>query len=238
MIDYDRLATQYAQHRHVHPVVLRSLCQSVNQDSKVLEVGCGTGNYIIAIASTMGCACWGIDHSEKMLSQARKRSNQVRLQIGRAEHLDFTGVFDLVFSVDVIHHVDDRAAYYCTAYHALKPGGLICTATDSGWIVRHREPLATYFPETVAIELERYPRIAELAAMMKQAGFGKTVETMVEHRYELFDIQAYRDKAYSALHMISEQAFRQGIERMERDLRTGTIPCVSRYTLLWGEKPT
>jgi hypothetical protein len=53
---------------------------------------------------------------------------------------------------------------------------------------------------------------------------------------DLSDIQAYRDKAFSALLLISEAAFQRGIERMEQDLSTGPIPCVSRYLLLWGTK--
>ena len=59
---------------------------------------------------------------------------------------------------------------------------------------------------------------------------------MVEFRSPLADIQAYRDKAYSSLHLIPEDAFQRGIAQMEQDVRRGPIPCVSRYTLLWGSK--
>jgi hypothetical protein len=58
----------------------------------------------------------------------------------------------------------------------------------------------------------------------------------VEFPYLLTDIQAYHDKAFSSLHLIAEEAFERGIERLERDLGTGPIPCVSRYLLLWGTK--
>ncbi len=138
--------------------------------------------------------------------------------------------------MDVIHHLGDRLAYFREAYRVLRADGKACTVTDSEWIIRHRQPLAVYFPETVEIELGRYPRIAELRDIMERVGFGEMTESTVEFAYPLTDIQAYRDKAFSALLLIPEAAFQRGIERMEQDLRTGRIQCVSRYLLLWGAK--
>jgi ubiquinone/menaquinone biosynthesis C-methylase UbiE len=172
-----------------------------------------------------------------MLSRARERSRTTHFQLGQAERLDFPqDFFDLVFSVDVIHHVGDRLAYFREAYRVLRAGGKGCTVTDSEWIIRHRQPLAVYFSETVEIELSRYPRIAELREIMERVGFGEMTESTVEFAYPLTDLQAYRDKAFSALHFIPEEAFQRGIERMERDLCTGLIQCLSRYLLLWGTK--
>jgi len=236
-IEYDSIAAKYAQHRRAHPEVLKSLCKSVQCTSKVLEVGCGTGNYIMAIESLIGCMCWGIDPSAEMLSRARERSQAIHFHAGQAERLDFPpAFFDLVFSVDVIHHISDRATYFQEAYRVLKPSGQLCTATDSKWIIRHRQPLALYFPETVESELERYPRIAELQRTMEQVGFNGIARRTVECTYALTDIQAYHDKAYSILHLIPASAFQRGLQRMERDLRAGPIRGVSRYTLLWGTR--
>lgn len=236
-IEYDRIAAEYARHRQVHPEVFRHLCAAAMSAGRVLEVGCGTGNYIVALESLAGCACWGIDPSAEMLSQARARSSTVRFQAGRAEALDFPAAsFDLVFSVDVIHHVARRDAYLQEAYRVLGAGGHICTVTDSEWIIRHRQPMAAYFPETIEVELARYPRIAELRSTMGQAGFDEISEHTVEWCWALADVQAYRDRAFSALHLIPEEAFQRGMRRLEQDLCAGPIPCVSRYTLLWGTK--
>jgi len=238
-LDYDRIAADYAVHRQVHPEVLKSLA-SANDDfphSRVLEVGCGTGNYIIALEQMAGSDCWGIDPSEGMLSKARERSSSVHFLLGRAESLNCSScLFDLAFSVDVIHHVRDHLLYFTEAYRVLKLGGKVCTVTDSGWIIRNRQPLAVYFPETIEPELDRYPRVHKLRDFMEQVGFGQVTEELVEFDYQLTDIQSYRDKAFSALHLIPEDAFKRGIGRMERDLMAGPIPCVSRYVLLWGTK--
>lgn len=238
-MDYDQMAAEYARNRQVHPGVVCNLLSigGVGNDSRVLEVGCGTGNYVITLEATTGSACWAIDPSEQMLSRARGRSEKISFHIGVAERLDFpSGTFDLVFSVDVIHHVTDRPAYFREAHRVLRTDGKACTVTDSEWIIQHRRPLAAYFPETVAVELDRYPRMSELRDLMERSGFGEIGESSVEFAYQLDDIRAYREKAFSSLHLIPEEAFRRGITRMEKELENGPIPCVSYYVLLWGTK--
>lgn len=239
-LDYDRLAADYARHRRAHPEVLRSLLAKgeIKASSLVLEVGCGTGNHIAALRDAAGCAAHGMDPSPGMLAEAAQRASGVTLVPGRAEELPFAdGAFDLVFSVDVIHHVTDRAVYFREALRILRPGGRICTATDSAWIIRHRRPMAVYFPETVPVELARYPDTAELKRLMEAAGFAAVEEEQVEFPYALTDIGPYRDKAFSAMHLIPEEAFRRGLARMEADLAQGPLQCVSMYAMLWGRKP-
>lgn len=239
MIDYDQIALEYARHRRVHPEVLARLLSTsrIHPGSRVLEVGCGPGNYLKAVAA-VGCSCWGIDPSEEMLAAATGMPDSVSLLLARAEDLPFSpAFFDLVFSVDVIHHLENRLVYLREAHRVLRRGGRVCTVTDSEWIIRHRQPLAEYFPETVEADLGRYPVLDELRAAMEMAGFQCILEEMAEFRYELEDIEAYRDRAFSSLHLISEQAFRRGLARLESDLQRGPIPCVSRYVLLWGTNP-
>jgi ubiquinone/menaquinone biosynthesis C-methylase UbiE len=236
-LNYNHLAQQYAENRQIHPEVFRKLLETgaIGAGSHVLEVGCGTGNYLAAVRAAVGCAGWGCDPSPGMLLKARAAGLQ--LYLGRAERLALPDeVVDLIFSVDVIHHVQDRPAFLREAYRVLKAGGRICTVTDSAWIIQNRQPLSTYFPETVPHELRRYPPIGQLRERMAQVGFREMVEQTVETRSVLPDIQPYRAKAFSALHLISEEAFERGLEQLERDWREGPVPWVARYLLLWGAK--
>jgi ubiquinone/menaquinone biosynthesis C-methylase UbiE len=238
-IDYDSLADRYAIHRVIHPGVLRALLETgdIGRSSGVLELGCGTGNYIIALTEATGCTALGLDPSRQMLSEASARSSDVVFQQATAEQMAVPGEsFQLVFSVDVLHHLRSTQAYFKEAHRVLESGGKLCTVTDSEWVIRHREPLAIYFPETVQVDLDRYPSVAEVRETMAGSGFKDLSEELVEFRYELTDARPYREKVFSSLQLISEAAFRRGIQRLERDVSSGPISCVSRYLLIWGAK--
>ena len=158
--------------------------------------------------------------------------------IGRAEQLNLLqSFFVLVFSVDVIHHLSDQAVYFQEAQRVLRPGGKVCTVTESEDLIRRRSLHTAYFPKTVEIDLARYPHMNELRQWMERAGFVNLFEDEAAFAYRHSDMQAFRDKAFSVLHLISEEALLRGIARMEQDLRSDPIPCVWRYVMLWGTKP-
>ena len=236
-VDYNEAAAKYAAHRQIHAGVFRELCAraGLGSGSRVLEVGCGTGNYITALAETFCCLTFGLDPSIEMLAQAR--SERVRRLLGAAQALGFArGAFDLIFSVDVIHHVGDRAAFYLGAARVLRPGGLLCTVTDSPEMIRRREILSGYFPEMVEIELARYPRVAQLQAWADAAGLEALGVAEVEEPYEVTNAQPFRDRAYSSLHLIPAEAWRAGLERLERDLARGPVRGAARYACVWAQK--
>jgi SAM-dependent methyltransferase len=236
---YQSIAPEYVRHRRVHPEVLRSLISTagLGRNSSVLDVGCGTGNYLLALSEMVGCDCWGIDPSEAMLSEAQSRLPKAHLSCASAEHpgLPFYQ-FDFVFAVDVVHHLADRPGSFRECFRILRPGGKLCLVTESAAMIRRREPHATYFPDAVEIELARYPSVDALKSELRAEGFGEVQELEVERHAELSDIEPYRTKTHSSLQLISNSAFDVGLKRLEHDLRSGPIPYTWRYLLLWGTK--
>ena len=124
MVDYNQLAQDYARYRQVHPTLLQSLLEGrlLYDESRVLEVGCGTGNYIIALEQRVHCQCRGIDPSEQMLARAKERGSAVTLSVAQAEALDEPDAFfDLVFSVGTTSIFPYISAPVLDAYHFRKP---------------------------------------------------------------------------------------------------------------------
>ncbi|MEZ4562053.1 MAG: class I SAM-dependent methyltransferase [Thermomicrobiales bacterium] len=236
-IDYEAAAAAYARNRAVHPGVVADLVRQagLHAGSRVLDVGCGTGNYARALQEATGCAVAGVEPSEQMRQRAERAAQWAALQAGSAEILPFPEAsFDLIYSTDVIHHVGDRKAYFSEAARVLAPGGMIATVTDSRADLARRRPLSNYFPETVAIEERRYPSVETLRAEMAAAGLTRVHETHVELEYPLTDLRGYRERAFSSLLLIPDDALARGLARMEQDLLAGPIMALSLYTLVWG----
>jgi SAM-dependent methyltransferase len=236
-MDYNILAAEYARHRRLHPRVFARLARRLCAGHRVLEAGCGTGNYITALQNAVGCRCLGMDLSSVMLGNAVDQTRNVGFFAGNAMEMGGRpNSFDLVFSVDVIHHLVSPDRYFTEVLRTLKPGGWVCTVTDSEWIIRHRQPLVGYFPDTVAVDLERYPSMENLRQAMNRAGFTAQWEETVELSYDLVNIEPYEHKAFSCLHLISTQAFQSGLRELQSDFSTTPVRCNSRYVLLWGTR--
>jgi ubiquinone/menaquinone biosynthesis C-methylase UbiE len=238
-MDYDTASGPYARYRRVNPKLFERLAQLCRLDaqSRVLEVGSGSGNYISAIAEVRGCQCYGLEPSEGMLANAKARGGAISWTRGSAEILPYTkGFFDLLFCVDVIHHVTGIESFIREAFRVLRSGGVLCIATDSEWTIRKRNPLSVYFPETVEKELARYPSIELLQSAMRREGFSAVEQEIVEMPYLLENPDAYREKAFSCLHLISEEAHTRGMVALCEDLSRGPLHCIVRNALVYATK--
>lgn len=237
-MDYDPLAADYARHRAPYAPVVAALVAALSPGSTVLEIGCGTANHLAMVLDTVAARGIGVDPSAAMLVTARRQLPTGAIARGRAERLPIAaGSVDLAFSVDVIHHVGEVDAYFEEAARVLKPGGRLCTVTDSAATIRGRHVLATYFPATVAAELGRYPPVSWLARAADAAGLRVDPPVTTEQPHVVTEASSYRDKAYSSLHLIPGAEFAAGLARLEQDLAAGPLAGVGRNVLLWATRP-
>ena len=107
---------------------LAELCQ-INQESRILVVGCGTGGNSCYLTNRYGCMVVGIDIAEHMVKHARERAEALQLtdrvafQVGDAYDLQFPdGSFDAVLTVFVSQFLDPHRAYP-GFLRVLRPGG-------------------------------------------------------------------------------------------------------------------
>ena len=97
---------------------------------RALEVGCGTGVFLEAAATT-GADIVALDLSADLLARARARvaaTGKVRLSLGNAEQMPFReSSFDAVYGSSILHHLNIDAAL-AEVHRVLRPGGRIVFA--------------------------------------------------------------------------------------------------------------
>jgi ubiquinone/menaquinone biosynthesis C-methylase UbiE len=101
-----------------------------------LELGCGTGNFTLALAARFPDCRWTtVDASDEMVDLTGARvaeagaAGRVECTLGRFEEMDFdSGSFDVITSCISLHHVVDKAALFASLHRMLRPGGSLCFA--------------------------------------------------------------------------------------------------------------
>ncbi|MDI9644496.1 MAG: class I SAM-dependent methyltransferase [Candidatus Verstraetearchaeota archaeon] len=92
----------------------------------VLDAGCGTGLLLEALSRRWGCTLVGLDSSEGMLREAKRKGTAANLVLGDIEKMPFKdGSFDIAFSVSVIQLADDPEEAIGEIRRVLKKGGRV-----------------------------------------------------------------------------------------------------------------
>lgn len=122
---------------------------ALTADSRVLEIGCGSGRYALQVAQAVGCRIVGLDTNGPGIGTARQlandqgRSGQVQFDVADASReLAFEDAsFDAAFSNDVFCHIPGRLSLLRELHRVLKRGGrlLFSDALVIGGMVSHEE---------------------------------------------------------------------------------------------------
>jgi len=118
-------------------------------ESFVLEIGCGSGRYVLRLAEEIGCRVVGVDVNEhgirnaNQLAESRGLGPLVRFeQCDVSKPLPFEdAAFDAVFSNDVLCHIPGRVAVLRELCRVLKSDGrlLFSDALVVGGMLSHEE---------------------------------------------------------------------------------------------------
>ncbi|MFI5050476.1 MAG: class I SAM-dependent methyltransferase, partial [Gaiellales bacterium] len=162
MIDFSALAGRYDELRPAGAgwmEVAEESLRMLGMPARLLDVGCGTGRFTVLASQRLGARAWGIDPSEEMLAQARRREGAGRVgwKLAEAEHLPFKdGWFDAAHAHLVLHALRDRPAAHRELARVLQPGG---RAVFASFRPEHYQGfyLNRYFPSNPVIDGARFP---------------------------------------------------------------------------------
>lgn len=227
--DYDQIARTYDQRyeRSQYAGVEQALRAFVGSQPglAILEVGCGTGHWLEALQER-GRQCVGLDYSAGMLAKAQKRVQGTALIRGDAEHLPLpANSFDRVFCINALHHFPDKPAFLAEARRLLRPGGKLLSVGLDPHHGLDRWHVYDYFPESLALDKQRYPSADALRAWMTAAGFENCVTQEVEHwvihlpAREVLAQGRLEKAATSQLSILTDEEYQRGIQAIRNDLQ-------------------
>jgi SAM-dependent methyltransferase len=223
-VDYDQLAGAYDARYSVEPLsgITGALLDLMRRHgcARVLEVGCGTGHWLAELAPHAHLVC-GVDPALGMLRQAARKFDALPLVAAPANALPFTaGSFDLIFSVNAVHHFADAAAFIADASRLLTSRGVLAIVGIDPRLIRHRY-FYEYFEGTCEIDRRRYPAVGDVVNWMAAAGFERIDYRIVDRYERVFrgrEVLAdpfLRKDSNSLLALLSDNEYRQGIDRID-----------------------
>ena len=207
---YDDIGVGYNATRQADPYITEKLFQflSPQADKVYLDIGCGTGNYTIAL-SNRGLNFYGVEPSEKMLAIARSRNKTINWLLGQAEQIPANDHrFDGAIATLTIHHWADLKKSLKEINRVLKNGSGIVffTATPrqmEGYWLNH------YFPKMLNDSILQMPSFENINDALLDAGFVISATEKYFIQADLKDHFLYAGKNRPELYL--DEEIRKGI---------------------------
>jgi SAM-dependent methyltransferase len=151
----DRFGYEWAEYSELRPEYARQFRRWTGpigeedwRGKRFLDVGCGMGrnsHWPMTFGASGGVS---IDVDERSLAAARRTLRpwpSVEVRKMSAYEIEFENVFDIVFSIGVIHHLAEPAAALRQMVKAARPGGRVLIWVygyeNNEWIVRYFDPV-------------------------------------------------------------------------------------------------
>jgi ubiquinone/menaquinone biosynthesis C-methylase UbiE len=154
-MDFGKSATRYDDgargkaSRRFYRLLLNQVV--LEQGAAVLDVGCGTGTILRGMADICPISGFGIDMSEYMIEEAKRKCPEMSIQASRCEETPFAdNTFDVITACMAYHHFSDKAGFIKEAARIIKPGGCLYIADPC-------------FPGAVRVTMNAFFRLIRVA---------------------------------------------------------------------------
>ncbi|UCH34594.1 MAG: class I SAM-dependent methyltransferase [Armatimonadota bacterium] len=189
----------------------------------LLDLGCGTGRWIIPLAERTGCAAVGVDNSREMLAKARVKDSRGRVEWVLGDVLAppvAQASFDCALMSLMLHHLDEPVVAFRAVFAALRPGGILLVRQGTLDDIID-DPAHRFFPEAVTIDRKRTPLRIEVEAWLADAGFSEVTSDTARMRTHdspwdwLLEVEP---KVCSVFRLMSDAAHARGLARLREHI--------------------
>lgn len=235
---YDEIGINYNLTRKADPYLLGRFLDllQVDPQKQYLDIGCGTGNYTIALHHK-GAQFIGVDPSIEMLDKAKLKCPDIKWIEGSAEYLELTDhAVDSIMASLTIHHWTDLGNGFKELFRILKPGGrfILFTSTPiqmEGYWLNH------YFPKMLKDSISQMPSLKLVEAQLTQSGFENVQTEKYFIQPDLQDLFLYAGKHDPSLYfkprvrrgissfsaLANQEEVEQGLSILSKDIQSGKI---------------
>lgn len=235
-LDYYRVSRDYDYSRRAGKETAQLLVKLLRPftNAFVLDVGCGTGNFLVELAN-LPAHLVGLDISAGMLKEAGVKTSRVVLVRGDAVFMPFEDeAFDAVYCIQTLHHIPDKRRFMSEVYRILKNKGRFIIQSCS-----HKQ-LETfwfyhYFPRGLEVDKKRIPDFEEIQDLLIGAGFKRIsihlcpFEALFRETPELYLDKRYRDGG-STFSLLTPEEIEEGCNRIRHDTDSGrTMEIVAAF---------
>lgn len=226
--DYSKIAATYDDDEDRHDIspdaILAATLASLERPAQVLDLACGTGNYMRAQREAFPGAAitWrGLDRAEAMLDRARAKVPEAELIQGRAEALPYEDdLFDHVAVNFALHHFEDKVAALDELARVMRPGAslrvtnIVAEQMPGWWIYR-------FFPEARLEDEKRFWSVPLICYELERRGV-EISRCEITQRHPTRTLRELLARALrrdvSELAILPEPSYEAGIARLEHEL--------------------
>jgi len=225
--DYDTLAAWYdapwRTNVPVDAILGERLKSSTHKPFRVLDVGCGTGAWLLsqsrAYAGTPA-EFHGIEPSAGMLAIARKKGIPAELAQAGAEKIPYDDArFDFIITRLAYHHFEDKTKAFDEIVRVLKNGACFVISD----MVPERMPdwvIYQFFPEAYLLDQERFLPLEQLQSELERRGCAVAIEMKrSEQKVDWkFVLMMAEGRGTSSLQILTDAEYQAGLRRAREEM--------------------